>query len=576
MKKVHNLWRILALLVFFLPGLITNAQDLIISGICDGPISGAPKVLELYVVNDIPDLSAYTIKNQTNTSTTWGSAYTLSGSATAGDYIFITGTSGTAVFNSFFENTLTPLENNVINLNGNDRVAIFDASDNIIDIFGEAGVDGTGTAWEYLDGWAYRTGITAPTSTFTLSDWSFSGINNLEGGLTNATCTAPMPIGTFTLGGGGLAYPFYETFETWPLVNWTVEGTSSYVWESNNGTSHGPGSAFEGTLAAMFDVYNASSGNTTTMTTAEIDMSTAVSPILKFQYWMEGSADVNLWIKAEISTDGTNWTQIFYQQQDGIISSWTEVTVPLVGTNSTTQIRLTGSSDWGTYNLFVDDLQIKETPTTTVDWCNLQWPNTAAVQTNTTFDVYARVYEVGVTDAVGQGAGIECWIGYSNTDTDPSTWTNWVAATYFGDADGLGLNDNDEYSYALSFPTSGTYYYASRFRLDGGPFTYGGYNVGGGGFWDGTTNVSGVATITSPMGADCANPFIVSVPADLTYNHSSTTCGLGNVYNLGATSYDNGEDAIYRLDVTSSTVVRITMTPSVTWTGLFLFDGCPD
>ena len=34
------------------------AQDLLISGVMDGPLSGGlPKVVELYVVNNIPDLS---------------------------------------------------------------------------------------------------------------------------------------------------------------------------------------------------------------------------------------------------------------------------------------------------------------------------------------------------------------------------------------------------------------------------------------------------------------------------------------------------------------------------------------
>ncbi|MBN2776782.1 MAG: choice-of-anchor J domain-containing protein [Bacteroidales bacterium] len=689
MKKVHNLLHLWMLMVFFLPGLIINAQDLMITGIGDGPLTGGePKVLELYVVNDIPDLSAYTIKNQTNANTSWTGAYTLSGSATAGDFIYVTIVDGTPNFNAFFENTLTPLENGVINLNGDDRVAIFDALDNIVDIFGEDGVDGSTTAWDYLDGWAYRNNFTSPTSTFDVADWSFSGINQLEGGTTNATCTSPMPIGTFVknlatisatgddftltwnapigtydagiiingapfntdggffllqlrdesdnlvvfsdvfdefsiglmeyhsgtslrnladftatqqsgiwgtasvsdnaaaggslrgttldgslfygvmvdgtvgtvgavlpatgsntetisytasasatgtytlyidfyapfrpgdvatpgfytiaelegltpiasiskeivLGGGALAFPFYEPFETWPLDNWTIIGDDAEVWESNDGNSYGPGNVVEGTLAAMFDVYNASSGNTTTMTTDVIDASSAVSPILYFQYWMDGSADSDLWIKAEMTTDGSTWTEVFYQEQDGTISDWTEVSVPLVGTNSTTQIRLTGSSDWGSYNLFVDDLQVKEQPTNTMDWCNLQWPDAHTMLSSETVTVYARGYEAGITDAVGQGANVECWIGYSDTDTDPSTWTSWVAATYNTD-DG----NNDEYQADLGPLAAGTYYYASRWMVEDGPYTYGGYNVGGGNFWDGTTNVSGVLTVNDPV-----------------------------------------------------------------------------
>jgi len=127
---------------------------------------------------------------------------------------------------------------------------------------------------------------------------------------------------------------------------------------------------------------------------------------------------------------------------------------------------------------------------------NLQWPHSGSINVGSTFTVYAQVYEAGVTDSPGQGAGINTWIGYSTTNTNPSTWTNWVIATYNNDA-----SNNDEYKADIGavIPVSGTYYYASRFQLNSGSFTYGGINTGssgGGNFWDGTNYISGILKIS--------------------------------------------------------------------------------
>ena len=129
-----------------------------------------------------------------------------------------------------------------------------------------------------------------------------------------------------------------------------------------------------------------------------------------------------------------------------------------------------------------------------VDWCNFQYPDTGSFETGNEFLTYAQVYEAGVTDGAGQGSEIYAWIGYSDTDGDPSGagWT-WVTANYHTDQ-----GNNDEYVLDLgnTLNTGGTYYVASRFSRDSTTYTYGGYNSGGGGFWDGTTNVSATYTVT--------------------------------------------------------------------------------
>jgi hypothetical protein len=81
---------------------------------------------------------------------------------------------------------------------------------------------------------------------------------------------------------------------------------------------------------------------------------------------------------------------------------------------------------------------------------------------------------------------------------------------------------------------------------------------------------------TRAAGDDCSDPLIIG---GLPYSDSGqTTCGRGNDYDATCLGlYDGGEDAVYRLDIQATTTVRIVMDPgSTAWTGLAVFDGCPD
>jgi hypothetical protein len=126
-----------------------------------------------------------------------------------------------------------------------------------------------------------------------------------------------------------------------------------------------------------------------------------------------------------------------------------------------------------------------------VDWCNLQYPEDGTILQGDNYVFYAQVYEPGVTDSSGQGAGIEASIGYSTIDNDPtdpnnsSNWT-WVPASYNVDS-----GNNDEYKVDIGPSLSpGTYYVASRFKINNGKYSYGGYNSG---FWNSTFNDAGNA-----------------------------------------------------------------------------------
>jgi hypothetical protein len=130
------------------------------------------------------------------------------------------------------------------------------------------------------------------------------------------------------------------------------------------------------------------------------------------------------------------------------------------------------------------------------DWCNLQWPLTGTIDAGDDYVVYAQVYEADLTNPVGQALGITASIGYSETNTNPDTWTNWVDATYNGDA-----GNNDEYmaNIGAALP-AGMYYYASRFQLNGGPYLYGGTA----GIWNndnGSLTVNAVSDVDSYVDA---------------------------------------------------------------------------
>lgn len=135
------------------------------------------------------------------------------------------------------------------------------------------------------------------------------------------------------------------------------------------------------------------------------------------------------------------------------------------------------------------------TPTSEISWANLQNPASGTIGPGQEFNVFARVFANGITNGPGQGEGIQAWIGYSTSNTNPDTWTNWIAATYFGDA-----ASTDEYIADLgaSLTELGTYYYASRFQLDEQDFVYGGYSAGGGGFWDGSLYINGSVDVIIP------------------------------------------------------------------------------
>lgn len=185
---------------------VRQATDLLLTGIYDGPLSGGtPKGVELYVLNDIADLSEYGIGSANNGGGSDGVEFTFPAvAASAGSYLYLTNVQ--VEFSAFFgfdADFVDDASNSSVSINGDDAVELF-RNGEVVDVFGEIDVDGSGQPWEYLDGWVYRVNGTGPDgSTFVPSNWIYGGIDALEGGMTNSTVANPFPAGTYDPSGSG-------------------------------------------------------------------------------------------------------------------------------------------------------------------------------------------------------------------------------------------------------------------------------------------------------------------------------------------------------------------------------------
>ncbi|AXG73456.1 T9SS C-terminal target domain-containing protein [Flavobacterium arcticum] len=191
MKKIYSLSLLMAVSLSF-------AQTPIITGVMDGPCTGGhPKAVEIYA-NGTVDFANYSLENQSNANTTWGNTLNLASFGTVtDDFIYIVSADTNTSFSSEFADVpsshifYTSTENGEpapVSINGDDRVRIIDVGMTVIDQYGEEGVDGSETTWEYLDSWARRVDGTGPNGgTFNADNWTYGGVDALDGlGLCNA------------------------------------------------------------------------------------------------------------------------------------------------------------------------------------------------------------------------------------------------------------------------------------------------------------------------------------------------------------------------------------------------------
>ncbi len=236
------------MMFLMLLGISSTAQDLVITGIVDGPLAGGlPKAIEVYVLADIADLSIYALESANNGNVPAGPEFTFpADAANEGDYIYVAHDDASNGFLAFFGFAPNYIHN-VANNNGDDVILLYQ-NGNIVDVLGEPGVDGTGTTWESLDGWVYRNDGTGPDGdTFVEGNWTFSGINALDGESTNATAANPWPIGTYSPGASNtvatpIISPASGDYFSAISVSMTCGTSGATIRYTTNGTDPTPSS----------------------------------------------------------------------------------------------------------------------------------------------------------------------------------------------------------------------------------------------------------------------------------------------------------------------------------------------
>jgi hypothetical protein len=273
MKKLYFL------MVTLLVTSLSFGQDLILTGVFDGPLSGGtPKVVEMYVINDIADLSAYGISSANNGGGATGAPeFVFSGSATSGQYLYIT--SNDAEFTTYFGLTADFVDS-AANVNGDDAIELF-FNGGVIDVFGDVDVDGNGTPWEYLDGWAYRIDGTGPDgSTFVEANWSYSGPNAIDGCATNDTCASSFPIGTYAATANTdptitITSPFntqaFDSGTTAVDVEWSLANAPSGATVNITVTANGGSPVTTNDVTSPFQVGPTADGDTYTVSVELVD-----------------------------------------------------------------------------------------------------------------------------------------------------------------------------------------------------------------------------------------------------------------------------------------------------------------
>lgn len=272
-----------AILLLATCSLATIAQDIVITAVYDGPLSGGqPKGVELYTLNAIADLSQYGISSANNGGGTTGTPeYTFPADVVpAGTYIYVCNDSIT--FDDWFGFAPDYYGVNAMLINGDDAIELFFVG-SVYDVFGDVNVDGTGEVWEYMDGWAYRQPGTGPNGgTFVDCNWVYSSPNALDGEVDNASSTTPVPIGTYIPTPLPLT-AFASGIDTCNLNATDFIGTAlggqcpyNYSWDFGDGSGtsslQNPSYVYAaaGTYTVVLTVTDALAGTTTAITSVTV------------------------------------------------------------------------------------------------------------------------------------------------------------------------------------------------------------------------------------------------------------------------------------------------------------------
>jgi len=153
----------------------------------DGSGTNDGKAVHVIANADIPDLSLYSLGVANNGNGSDGPEYNFpSISLSEGDDVLVARNTG--AITAYFEDCGNEFEqvleaNNSISQNGDDAIELF-SGDTVIEVYGDANVDGTGETWEYSGSWAYKVG----------RDWITGGIDCSVGSTLNSNSSCSYPI----------------------------------------------------------------------------------------------------------------------------------------------------------------------------------------------------------------------------------------------------------------------------------------------------------------------------------------------------------------------------------------------
>jgi len=195
---------------------------------------------------------------------------------------------------------------------------------------------------------------------------------------------------------------FSENFDgNFPPTDWILEPTTGEgQWVQDDCSSYGPGNAFEGASAAMFNNYYFSEGVEGSMTTPALDLSTATNPLLQFYWWNNDEETNPASLIISISTDGATFTQIDQIDVFGCEeTSWVRYQKNI--DKNITHIKITGVSDYGYSSTFIDALTIEEVPTEAIAELNISEANFGWTMANTANNPWGNTFKLsnmGLTD----------------------------------------------------------------------------------------------------------------------------------------------------------------------------------
>lgn len=157
-----------------------------------------------------------------------------------------------------------------------------------------------------------------------------------------------------------------EGFESWPPTFWTLEpasGAGEWVQSDcdipTQGGNAGPGEALEGEFAAMFNNYDFIPNVMGSMTSPVFDLSSLETPMVHFYWWNNDAPLEPSRLVVQSSSDGISFSTLDTIATTGSgETNWIEY-FHLLEAN-VTHIKITGISDYGFKNTFIDVFSIEE------------------------------------------------------------------------------------------------------------------------------------------------------------------------------------------------------------------------